>query len=73
MAHILIVDDETGIRESLAGILEEEGYKTSATASAEECLDLLRRYGSLEDPALGPLMDAARRRFGTAATDPIPI
>jgi two-component system, NtrC family, nitrogen regulation response regulator NtrX len=43
MTQILIVDDESGIRQSLAGILEEEGYKTEATASAEECLDLLRR------------------------------
>jgi hypothetical protein len=27
-------------------------------------IDLRERYGSLEDPALGPLMDEARRRFG---------
>ncbi len=27
-------------------------------------LELLRRHGSLEDPALGPLMEEARRRFG---------
>jgi ATP-dependent DNA helicase RecG len=42
-------------------------------AARTEVLALLRRHGSLEDPALGPLMDAARRRFGVAATDPIPI
>src|SRR5215813_9542722 len=43
MAHILIVDDEAGIRDSLAGIFEEEGYKTAASASAEESLELLRK------------------------------
>jgi ATP-dependent DNA helicase RecG len=39
----------------------------------EEVLGLLRQYGSLEAPELGPLMDAARWRFGAGATDPIPL
>ena len=43
MAHILIVDDEASIRESLQGILEDEGYKTSASPSGEDCLELLRK------------------------------
>ena len=30
----------------------------------EEVLALLRGHGSLSDPALGPLLEAARRRFG---------
>jgi ATP-dependent DNA helicase RecG len=38
----------------------------------EEVLALLREHGSLEDPALGPLFEAARRRFGAGAADPIP-
>ncbi|HEY6732136.1 MAG TPA: ATP-dependent DNA helicase RecG [Solirubrobacterales bacterium] len=38
-----------------------------------EVLTLLRSHGSLSDPALGPLLDAAHRRFGTAAADPIPL
>src|SRR6202171_2100460 len=42
MAHILIVDDESGIRESLRGVLEDEGYKTSVSPSGEDCLELLR-------------------------------
>jgi ATP-dependent DNA helicase RecG len=42
-------------------------------AAREEVLELLRRHGSLEDPALGPLLDAARRRFGAGAADPIPL
>jgi ATP-dependent DNA helicase RecG len=37
----------------------------------EEVLVLLREHGSLEAAPLGPLMDAARRRFG--GTDPIPL
>lgn len=41
MNSILIVDDETGIQRSLAGVLEDEGYKPAAVASAEECLALL--------------------------------
>ncbi len=42
-------------------------------AAREEILALLRSHGSLEDPALGPLLDAARRRFGAGAADPIPL
>jgi ATP-dependent DNA helicase RecG len=38
-----------------------------------EVLALLGRHGSLSDPALGPLLDAAHRRFGTGAADPIPL
>jgi ATP-dependent DNA helicase RecG len=38
-----------------------------------EVVALLRRYGSLSDPALGPLLDAAHRRFGAGAADPIPL
>jgi ATP-dependent DNA helicase RecG len=38
-----------------------------------EVLALMRRHGSLSDPALGPLLDAAHRRFGAAAADPIPL
>ncbi len=42
-------------------------------AARDEVLALLRRHGSLADPALGPLLDAARRRFGAGAADPIPL
>jgi ATP-dependent DNA helicase RecG len=42
-------------------------------AAREEVMRLLRRYGSLKDPALGPLLEAARRRFGAGAADPIPL
>src|SRR5215467_9315335 len=43
MHNILIVDDEAGIRDSLAGILADEGYSASSVESGEACLDLLRR------------------------------
>ena len=47
---------------------------TPALVSArDEVLDLLRRHGSLEAPELGPLLEAARRRFGAGAADPIPL
>ncbi len=42
-------------------------------AAREEVLALLRRHGSLADPALGPLLDAAHHRFGAGAADPIPL
>src|SRR5215831_6669887 len=37
--HVLVVDDEEGIRESLASILQEEGYVVEAVGSAEEALE----------------------------------
>jgi len=38
-----------------------------------EVQELLERHGTLTDPTLGPLLDAARRRFGAGASDPIPL
>ncbi|HKF83798.1 MAG TPA: ATP-dependent DNA helicase RecG [Solirubrobacterales bacterium] len=46
---------------------------TILLAAREEVLALLNRHGSLSDPALGPLLDAAHHRFGTGAADPIPL
>ncbi|MCM0081857.1 sigma-54 dependent transcriptional regulator [Geomonas sp. Red32] len=40
---ILIVDDEEGIRSSLAGILEDEGYRTVCAADGQEALALCGR------------------------------
>jgi two-component system nitrogen regulation response regulator NtrX len=42
MNHILIVDDEAEIRESLGEILKEDGYTVTSTATASEALVLLR-------------------------------
>jgi two-component system nitrogen regulation response regulator NtrX len=38
MPRILIVDDEPGIRQSLKGVFEDEGFITDSVASGEECL-----------------------------------
>src|SRR5579862_1031250 len=43
MHNILIVDDEAGIRDSLAGILSDEGYSASAVESGEACLETLHK------------------------------
>ncbi|MGA7168433.1 MAG: response regulator, partial [Candidatus Sulfotelmatobacter sp.] len=48
MRRILVVDDESGIRESLQGVLADEGYETACVASGEECLKLLRREHNYE-------------------------
>src|SRR5437773_107384 len=39
MPRILIVDDEPGIRQSLKGVFEDEGFTTEAVATGEECLE----------------------------------
>jgi two-component system nitrogen regulation response regulator NtrX len=41
--RILIVDDEPGIRQSLSGILEDEGFQVETVENGEACLDLLAR------------------------------
>src|ERR1700756_494185 len=38
MSRILIVDDEPGIRHSLKGVFEDEGFATEVVSSGEECL-----------------------------------
>jgi len=44
MAHsILIVDDEPGIRQSLTGVLEDEGFNVASVASGEACLRALEQ------------------------------
>ena len=41
--RVLIVDDEPGIRESLSGVLEDEGFICAAVDSGEQCLEELAR------------------------------
>jgi two-component system nitrogen regulation response regulator NtrX len=43
MHNILIVDDEAGIRQSLKGVLEDEGYRVTAVESGEACMDILAK------------------------------
>ncbi|MCK4911117.1 MAG: sigma-54-dependent Fis family transcriptional regulator [Thermodesulfovibrionales bacterium] len=45
---ILIVDDEEGIRESLSGIITDEGYRVASVESGEEAL----KYVEKETPEL---------------------
>src|SRR5438552_3761653 len=40
--HILIVDDEAGIRETLTVVLEDEGFAVDAVGSGEACLEKTR-------------------------------
>ncbi len=40
MNSILIVDDEPGIRETLRGVLEDEGFNVETVASGEACLEI---------------------------------
>lgn len=42
MNHVLIVDDEPEIRESLSAILADEGYTVTSAGTATEALDLIR-------------------------------
>ena len=39
MASILVVDDEPGVRSSVAGVLSDEGLAVDTAASGEECLE----------------------------------
>lgn len=41
--RILIVDDEPGIRQTLSGVLEDEGFHVESVENGEACLDLLAR------------------------------
>ena len=37
-SDILIIDDEADIRELVAGILQDEGYRTRTAGSADEAI-----------------------------------
>jgi two-component system nitrogen regulation response regulator NtrX len=39
MPSILVVDDEPGVRSSVAGVLRDEGFDVDAVATGEECLE----------------------------------
>jgi two-component system nitrogen regulation response regulator NtrX len=41
--RVLVVDDEPGIRESLCGVLEDEGHECRAVETGERCLEELSR------------------------------
>jgi ATP-dependent DNA helicase RecG len=62
---------QSGLPRFAVAKLPEDGAKLMEARS--EVLELLRNHGSLSDPTLGPLLDAARHRFGAGAADPIPL
>ena len=62
---------QSGLPRFAVAKLPEDGPQL--IEAQREVLALLRRHGSLSDPALGPLLDAAHRRFGAGAADPIPL
>ncbi|HEY2477731.1 MAG TPA: ATP-dependent DNA helicase RecG [Solirubrobacterales bacterium] len=62
---------QSGLPRFAVASLPEDGRQL--VEAREEVLALLREHGSLEDPSLGPLLEAARRRFGAGAADPIPL
>ena len=41
--RVLVVDDEEGVRDSLRGILRDEGYSVDLAESGERCLEMVRR------------------------------
>jgi two-component system, NtrC family, nitrogen regulation response regulator NtrX len=43
MNSVLIVDDERGIRETLRGVLEDEGFEVEAVESGEACLETVKK------------------------------
>ena len=40
MTHVLVVDDEPGLRESIAYVLEDEGYAVETAANGQRALAL---------------------------------
>src|ERR1700721_2554834 len=42
-ASILIVDDESGIRESIGALLRDDGYEVEVTSTGEACLEQIER------------------------------
>src|SRR5258706_15699518 len=69
---ILIVDDESGVRASLAGILGDEGYLVQAVESGEACLQALegRRYDLLLLDVWLPKMDGLETLAPVRTPDP---
>jgi two-component system nitrogen regulation response regulator NtrX len=73
---ILIVDDEAGVRSSLAGILGDEGYATEAVESGEACLAILeaRRFDLILLDVWLPKMDGLETLAKIRALDPeVPV
>ncbi len=55
MKHILIVEDDRDVAQSIADVLEQEGYRTALSPNGREALDYLQR-GNRPDLILLDLM-----------------
>jgi signal transduction histidine kinase len=72
-AHILLVEDDSGIREVLHGILEEEGYAVTAAENGRQALDRLHSSAAPDLIVLDlrmPVMDGWQFRAAQKA-DPM--
>jgi two-component system nitrogen regulation response regulator NtrX len=69
---ILVVDDESGVRSSLAGILGDEGYAVQAVESGEACLQALeaKRYDLVLLDVWMPKMDGLETLSRVRTLDP---
>jgi len=65
IARILIVDDEPLIRQSLAGVLDDEGYQTHSVASGEECCEELAHASGCPEWTALKLWRACKRSHST--------
>ncbi len=61
---ILIVDDEESVRNSLAGVMRDEGYEVVTAASGKEGIELLPEA----QPSIA-LLDIAMGNFGDVVTE----
>jgi CheY-like chemotaxis protein len=78
---ILIVDDDVDIRNTVAGILEDEGYRVAKAANGQEALKLLTAPGAARPQLIlldmmMPIMDGAafheqQQRLPTISAIPI--
>jgi CheY-like chemotaxis protein len=55
-AHILVVEDDRDIRESVVEVLEDEGHVVTSAGDGREALELLQRASPLPDLILLDLM-----------------
>lgn len=55
-ARVLVIDDEADLRETLADLLEEEGFSTEQAANGVQALALLRAEAPRPDVILLDLM-----------------
>src|SRR5262249_26072784 len=69
---ILVVDDEAGVRRSLAGILGDEGYQVAVVESGEAALEALeaRRYALVLLDVWLPRMDGVETLARVRPLDP---